>query len=164
VGQLFPPPPEGQVQKRKVFKLIRIRQTMTDKNYKILKNTTIVLSILTILLVIYAIITAFLFLKTSTQGLTGTPLVYFAVYTSVFLAPVLELILLIVCLVLIFKNKPWGYLGTGLISAYILYDSISTIVANNISFNWKMIVISLFRILLIVLSFYMYNNLRKVKK
>jgi glucan phosphoethanolaminetransferase (alkaline phosphatase superfamily) len=137
---------------------------MHDKNFKILKYSNIILLVVAILLVAYSILIGYLLIQSASQNLSGTLTVYLAVFLAVFLVPASELIFLLVCLVLMLKNKPLAYFGTGLISLFVFGDAINNIVQMNIELNLEMIFTSIFWIALIVLSFYMYRQTKNLKR
>ena len=147
-----------------------------EKNYKKLKYSNITLLIIAILLLACSTFINYSFFQSTTQNAARPSLmIYLGILLIVFLVPVLTLISLLVCLIFMFKNKPWAYSMTGFVSLYLLGEAIKTVTQINIKLNFAtiiMIAINLmFWIALIVLSFYMFiktknlqNKHKKVKK
>jgi hypothetical protein len=137
---------------------------MQKGNYKIWKYANMALLAIAAILIAYSILRGYLYLNSMTQNLNGTPAVYVAAYSAVLLIPILELIFLVICAFFMFKNKSWAYFWTGIVAASVLSDGINSIIKANIKINFIMTLTILFWIVLIVLSFYMYSQTRKLKK
>ncbi|MCX6750395.1 MAG: hypothetical protein NTZ83_02980 [Candidatus Pacearchaeota archaeon] len=135
---------------------------MQKKSYKIGKYLNILLLVLAILITLISIFVAYSLLKNASQDHPTSllPIIFLAVIGL----PILDFIVLVICLVFMFKDKPWSYFVTGLISASIFLDSINTLFKYQIGINWRMVLTSIFWIILIILSFYMHSQTRKKSK